>query len=129
MKCLSVKQPWAYLICSGIKDVENRSWKPKQAPGRILIHAGAKLDRYAQGEAEDIVGHELLPLTTSAIIGYVDVYGFTQNSDSKWADVGHGAEWKWLLRNSKLFKQPMPAKGQLGLYAVDIDPDNLPETK
>lgn len=129
MKCLSVKQPWAYLICSGIKDVENRSWKPKQAPGRILIHAGAKLDRYAQGEAEDIVGHELPPLTTSAIIGYVDVYGFTQNSDSKWADVGQGAEWKWLLRNAKMFKQPIPAKGRLGLYAVDIDPDNLPETK
>lgn len=128
MKCLSVQQPWAYLICSGIKDVENRSWRPKQAPGRILIHAGAKLDRYAQGEAEDIVGHELPPLTSSAIIGYVDVYGFIQNSDNKWADVGHVAEWKWLLRNAKLFKQPIPAKGRLGLYDVNIDSDNLPET-
>jgi hypothetical protein len=23
MKVLTVKQPWAYLICSGIKDIEN----------------------------------------------------------------------------------------------------------
>lgn len=41
MKVLSIKQPWASLICSGIKDVENRTWKPKEVPGRILIHAGS----------------------------------------------------------------------------------------
>lgn len=37
------------------------------------------------------------------------------------------SEWKWLLRNSKLFKQPMPAKGRLSLYDVNIAPNNLPE--
>ena len=40
MKTLSVKQPWASLICSGIKDIENRTWKTKFR-GRVLIHAGA----------------------------------------------------------------------------------------
>ena len=42
MKVLSVKQPWAYLICSGIKDIENRTWKcPQKYIGqRVLIHAG-----------------------------------------------------------------------------------------
>ena len=128
MKCLSVQQPWAYLICCGKKDVENRSWKPKTAPGRILIHAGAKLDKYAQEEAEDIVGHKLPPLTLGAIIGYVDVYGFVERSNSIWASEGHGAEWKWLLKDAKMFKNPISAKGRLGLYSVNIDPDNLPET-
>ena len=42
MKVLSVQQPWASIICTGVKHVENRSWKPKDIPGRILIHAGAK---------------------------------------------------------------------------------------
>ena len=42
MKVLSVQQPWATMICSGIKDVENRTWKPKENPGRILIHASKK---------------------------------------------------------------------------------------
>lgn len=42
MKVLSVQQPWASLICTGVKDVENRTWQPKEVPGRILIHASAK---------------------------------------------------------------------------------------
>ena len=44
MKVLSIKQPWAYLIASGIKDIENRTWKcPEKYIGkRVLIHASAK---------------------------------------------------------------------------------------
>ena len=42
MKVLSVQQPWASLIVAGIKSVENRTWQPKQIPGRILIHASKK---------------------------------------------------------------------------------------
>lgn len=43
MKALSVRQPWAYLLCSGIKDVENRTWKlPEKYKGeRVLIHASS----------------------------------------------------------------------------------------
>ena len=37
MKTISVQQPWASLICAGIKDVENRNWKPKDNPGRMYI--------------------------------------------------------------------------------------------
>ena len=51
MLVLSVKQPWAYLLCAGIKDIENRTWDiPKKIKQliekndgeRILIHASAK---------------------------------------------------------------------------------------
>lgn len=48
MKCLSVKQPWASLICGGIKDVENRSWRVNDEPGRILIHAGKTMGAVAK---------------------------------------------------------------------------------
>lgn len=27
MKAITIKQPWASLIVSGLKDIENRSWK------------------------------------------------------------------------------------------------------
>jgi hypothetical protein len=37
-KVLSVKQPYAMLICTGVKTVENRSWKTTHR-GKILIHA------------------------------------------------------------------------------------------
>jgi|GEM_PF-3784742 len=43
-KAISIKQPWAYLICTGIKDIENRTWKcPEKYIGqRVYVHASAK---------------------------------------------------------------------------------------
>jgi len=38
MKIISIRQPWAALIVSGIKDVENRTW-PTRYRGQLLIHA------------------------------------------------------------------------------------------
>ena len=38
MKTISVKQPYATLICAGVKKIENRSWKTDYR-GRLLIHA------------------------------------------------------------------------------------------
>lgn len=40
MKTLSVRQPWASLLVSGLKDIENRTWAPNYK-GRILIHASS----------------------------------------------------------------------------------------
>lgn len=50
MKCLSVQQEWASFICSGIKDVENRSWRINNASGKILIH----LDETMLGNEADM---------------------------------------------------------------------------
>ena len=44
MKALTVQQPFASLICQGIKDVENRSWRTNFR-GTIYIHAAAKLGK------------------------------------------------------------------------------------
>lgn len=44
MKALSIRQPWAWLIVNGYKDVENRDWHRKQR-GEILIHASKFVDR------------------------------------------------------------------------------------
>ncbi len=86
------------------------------------------MDKYAQSEAEDIIGHELPKLPKGAIIGSVEVYGFVEHSDSVWAGEGPGAEWKWLVRDAKMFKKPIPYKGKLGLFTVSgIDVDNLHE--
>jgi hypothetical protein len=38
MKILSVRQPWAALIVSGHKDIENRTWSTRYR-GPVLIHA------------------------------------------------------------------------------------------
>ena len=43
---LTVHQPWADLIVSGVKDVENRTWPVPSATlhGRVWIHAGQSFD-------------------------------------------------------------------------------------
>lgn len=139
MKCLSIQQPWASLICGGIKDVENRSWRVNDAPGRILIHAGKSM-RFNPEENplffEILMSNattcgyipELADMPMGAIIGYADIVGFTEECTSDWAQEGHGAEWKWQIENAKLFKKPIPYRGRQGLFDVpELDADNLPE--
>lgn len=38
MKALTIRNPWAYLIAWGIKDIENRTIKTKKIDERIYIH-------------------------------------------------------------------------------------------
>ena len=38
---LSVRQPWAWLIVTGYKNIENRTWDTRYR-GRIAIHAAAR---------------------------------------------------------------------------------------
>jgi hypothetical protein len=40
LKAISIRQPRAWLIVNGYKDVENRIWAAN-VRGRVLIHAGA----------------------------------------------------------------------------------------
>ena len=140
MKTLSIQQPWASLVCAGIKDVENRTWKPAQVPGRILIHASSKkvtknffasIPEYLVSFINNDIGFGNLPeldtLPTSAIIGYVTVTGFEEGEvDSIWSD-GPGVI-KWKLEDAWLFDEPiLNVKGKLNLFDYDeIDENNLP---
>ena len=137
MKTISIKQPYASLICTGIKDIENRTWQcPKKFIGhRVLIHASAykKLDHmsldmiYTEAQIEDLhsryTENELCRQTFdhSAIIGSVEIADCVLNHQSIWAD-----EWltkryhafgtmmsyeiqpyHWVLRNPILFDKPI----------------------
>ena len=99
MKTLSVRQPYASLLCAGIKDIENRSWKPAKLPCRILIHASsAQMPKSWSKKTRPWIVSQFaawadmgwIPsideMPTSAIIGYVDVVSVTTESDSVWAD-------------------------------------------
>jgi len=44
MLALSIRQPWAWLVVHGFKDIENRTWR-SEPRGRIWIHASRTLDR------------------------------------------------------------------------------------
>ena len=133
MKAISIKQPWAYLICSGIKDVENRNWKcPQKYIGqRILIHASAKPtvkgnciscwmteDQYKFITLNISSGKRLndicfLEHYSSAIIGSVKIVDCVVNHPSVWAEKG---VFNWVLSEPILFDTPISAKGRLGFW-------------
>ena len=58
MKTLSVRQPWASLLVSGLKDIENRTWAPN-FKGGILIHASSAKGpkRFAEMNVFEVNNH------------------------------------------------------------------------
>ena len=137
MKVLSVQQPWATMICSGIKDVENRSWKPQANPGRILIHASKKftmgmLNQMPWEWGSSIINHMQfgnLPqpkdFTAGSIIGYVTLDRVETKSGSLWAVPDE--QFKWVLKDAYMFDEPIEnVKGKLHLFDYPLDEENLP---
>jgi hypothetical protein len=55
MSALTIRQPYAWLIVSGYKDIENRSWKPAAARigQRFWIHASQR--RLTKANFEDFL--------------------------------------------------------------------------
>ena len=139
-KVLSVKQPWARLICSGIKDIENRTWKcPQKYIGeRVLIHASAdkKLNLLAlTGEQYEDACDKFDWKETrsvdrwgrSAIIGSVEIVDCRVNHQSIWAEYTRGwpsdpkVIYHWVLANPILFEKPiLNVKGRLRFWDFDL---------
>jgi len=119
MKVLSVIMPWPYLIMQRGKDVENRSWFTNYR-GRILIHASKKLDdrimipAFCEFNIEmrkaDFDDYYKYP---GCIVGSVELVDCVKNHNSKWAEPDM---WHWVLKNPVLLKEPIPARGSLGLW-------------
>lgn len=115
MKILVVRQPWAWLIVSGHKDIENRSWKTNYR-GPLLIQAAASQptdDAIADARRRRV---KLPPeYETGGIIGMVQVIDCVQASRSKWFESGG---FGWVLSNARQLKF-VPHKGRLGLFPAD----------
>jgi uncharacterized protein (DUF3820 family) len=59
VKCLSIKNPLAYLVCAGIKDVENRTWTTNYR-GRLYIHAsGENVREFTNSDFPKIIIEEV----------------------------------------------------------------------
>lgn len=142
MKVLSVQQPWASLIVAGIKDIENRTWKPKVNPGRILIHASKKCsERTIYNEpiewVQEILNERFLgnipdypDMPNNAIIGCVTIERIDKdNAYSVWAAGESDDEnlFYWHLKDACIFEKPIvDVKGKLWLWDYDIEENKLP---
>ena len=108
-KVLTVRQPHASLIMAGVKTCENRSWAISFR-GTLVIHAGMGTDRSEWSEVLD-------EMPQGALLGTVEVVDCVQDSTSEWAEAG---SWHWVLANPRPFATPVPMKGKLGLWNVEL---------
>lgn len=124
MKALSIRQPWAWLIVNGHKDIENRTWAT-QFRGRFLVHASATMTR---GDYEACVifiaqfrtpwrlpAFDILKPQCGGIVGAATLMDCVTSDPSRWFVGDYGFV---LARPEALPFQP--CKGRLGFFEVPL---------
>ncbi len=121
---LSIRQPWAYAITHGGKDIENRSWRTHRR-GPILIHASNGLTQVEIRDFTDFVrGAGLLgPWLTNVgmeaihrggIVGVADLVDCVEDHASPWFMGRFG----FVLANARPLPF-MPMKGARGFFPAE----------
>lgn len=116
MKALSLKQPFAELVVSGIKRIELRKWNTKFR-GEFLIHASKILDK----KSMEKFGFTDLP--AGCIVGKAflrDVKKYNSEKEHQADRDLHLASTAWgnygfILENPQRVK-PIPCKGKLNFW-------------
>ncbi|MGI2294153.1 ASCH domain-containing protein [Paenibacillus sp. GXUN7292] len=146
MKAITIHQPWATLIAIGAKRFETRGW-PARYRGTIAIHAAKRIDREAC-ECEPIKsalaehGYTADNLPTGAVVAtanlhdckseveragnrarlagaHGDVWIDTNSNEYYFGWFGIG-RYAWELTNVQQLLEPIPAKGQQGLWNWEV---------
>ena len=124
MKCLSICQPFAELIIQNKKTIELRKWNTNFR-GEFLVHAPIKIRK------EDYKKLKIKEnLTTGAIIGKVELYDVKKYESLKEIQEDKNQHFStknfqkktfgFILKNSKPLRIPIPWKGQLGFFDVEL---------
>ena len=124
MKCLSISQPFADLIISGKKTIELRKWNTNFR-GEFLIHAPIKI------RVEDCKRLKITKkLVTGVIIGKAMLYDVKKynslkeiKKDQKFHFASknfQGKTFGFKIKNAKSLRIPIPWKGQLGFFDVEL---------
>lgn len=129
MKCLSISQPFADLITSGKKTIELRNWNTNFR-GEFLIHAPIKI------RIDDCRRLKITKkLVTGAIIGKAELYDVKKYNSSKEVEKEqkfHFASknfqdktFGFKIKNAKPLRIPIPWKGQLGFFDVELSKNKI----
>lgn len=139
MKALSFKQPWAWLVCIGLKDVDNRTWLLRMPPllpypypappKRIYVHASKTFDREGYHWVQRNFPHinwgdywTTAPLSLGAIIGEVDITACFNSAFIGYPKIN--SPWYWsgyyglVLNDPVLYEKPIPCKGRQRFFEV-----------
>jgi hypothetical protein len=90
---LSVRQPWAWLLVNGYKDIENRTWYTSYR-GPCLIHAGKTFDQVGYERIRHKYKHIKMPepdeFQRGGIVGWLNIKDCVTRSTSKWFNGPYG---------------------------------------
>lgn len=120
MKALSIRQPWAWLIVNGFKDIENRVWRA-HFRGRILIHASKGmtedeyLDAFALAKSNGVMLPPAIELQRGGMVGSAEITDCVTRSESPWFFGPFG----FVMSNARPLKFA-PCKGKLGFFDVQV---------
>ena len=127
MYALSIRQPWAWLIANGWKNIENRMW-PTRFRGRFLIHASKGMTRtewfeaaeFVRAFASDLVQKIPNPdvIERGGIVGEANLVDCVTQDTSHWFCGPYG----FVLKDARPLKF-WPVKGRLGFfYLPEVNP-------
>lgn len=129
---ITLYQPWANWIVEGWKTIETRTHnRLKSLNGKtILIHAGLSFDKNAGIRHNNHCPYMSLisnqtkhDLFYGYILGQAEVYNTRKltKSDSLQACIECETErYGLFLKNIIKFKEPLPAKGSMGIWYYDL---------
>ncbi|MFM9875110.1 MAG: ASCH domain-containing protein [Nitrosarchaeum sp.] len=129
MKCLSVSQPFAELIITGKKTIELRKWNTNFR-GEFLIHTPLKI------RVEDCKRLKITKkLVTGVIIGKAELYDvkkYNSQIEIKKDEIFHftskniqNKNFGFKIRNVKQLRIPIPCKGRLRFFNVELFKNNI----
>ena len=133
MKALTIAQPYAHLIMTGEKLVENRTWNP-QYRGRLVIHAGKSrewLDTHSPLPEGMVFGAALGTVDVVMVVHIDTINSWRRNPalcpiPYQWICFHEHTEglWCWILEDPKPFPEPIKCQGALGLWEFEMPTSN-----
>ena len=125
LRALSIRQPWASLVVTGMKSIELRTWTTHYR-GWLWIHSGKNVD----ADALELLGHDAKEYQTGGLLGIAlleDVWRITNpakwqalrsrhRSPSRFHEAVHG----WVFSDTIALRKKIPALGELSLFPLDV---------
>jgi hypothetical protein len=105
-KAISLKQPWANLVTKGKKTIETRVWNTNYRGDLVVCSSQSpKIEPY---------GYAL------CIVEVYKTRPMEKADEAKACISVYPKAHSWFLRNLRRIKNPIPVKGSLGIYNLEL---------
>ena len=105
-KAISLKQPFANLVCEGKKTIETRTWNTEYR-GDLLICSSQNPKIEPYGKA-------------LCVVELTDTEPMKKEHEFRACCKLYPKAWAWHLKNIRPLPKQIPIKGKLGIYDIEI---------